>query len=256
MKRLLIEVDIKDIPFQFHGVVKDARIYDSSCSPDARVYFIDKDNGYYLKRAQKGSLKEEAILTEYYCKKGLAPTVAGYLSGEKDWLLTARMGGEDCTFPTYLSDPKRLCDIIAKRLRELHELDSSDCPIEHTAKYLAAVERNRERGVFDGSYSTIKTADQAWRIVTEKRGQLKTDTLLHGDYCLPNIILDDWKFSGFVDLGNGGVGDRHVDLFWGVWTLKFNLKTDEYRDRFLDAYGRDKIDEDMLYLISAAECFG
>jgi kanamycin kinase len=85
---------------------------------------------------------------------------------------------------------------------------------------------------------------------------LETNTLLHGDYCLPNILLDDWNFSGFIDLGNGGVGDRHVDLFWGAWSLFFNLKTDRYRDRFFDAYGRDKIDLDMLRVVAACEVFG
>jgi kanamycin kinase len=69
-------------------------------------------------------------------------------------------------------------------------------------------------------------------------------------------MLDDWRFSGFIDLGNGGVGDRHIDLFWGAWTLWFNLKTDRYRDRFLDAYGRDKIDAPMLKIVAAAEVFG
>ena len=87
------------------------------------------------------------------------------------------------------------------------------------------------------------------------RGALKSDTLLHGDYCLPNIMLDDWRFSGFIDLGNGGVGDRHVDIFWGVWTLFYNLKTHKYADRFLDAYGREAVDRDALMAIAAAEVF-
>ena len=85
---------------------------------------------------------------------------------------------------------------------------------------------------------------------------LKNDTLLHGDYCLPNILLDNWRFSGFIDLDSGGIGDRHVDLFWGIWTLFFNLKTNAYRDRFLDAYGRDRVDEEILRLIAAIEVFG
>ncbi|MDE6108094.1 MAG: phosphotransferase, partial [Oscillospiraceae bacterium] len=75
-------------------------------------------------------------------------------------------------------------------------------------------------------------------------------------YCLPNIILRDWKLSGFIDVGNGGVGDRHIDLFWGAWSLEFNLKTDQYRRRFLDAYGRDQVDESILKIIAAAEVFG
>ena len=85
---------------------------------------------------------------------------------------------------------------------------------------------------------------------------LAHDTLLHGDYCLPNIMLDEWRFSGFIDVGNGGVGDRHVDLFWGAWTLAFNLKTEAYRERFFDAYGRDKVEDHLLSVVAAAEVFG
>ncbi|MFQ9414901.1 MAG: phosphotransferase [Bifidobacterium pseudocatenulatum] len=48
--------------------------------------------------------------------------------------------------------------------------------------------------------------------------------------------------SGFVDLDCAGVGDRHVDVYWALWTLWFNLHTDAYGDRLLDAYGRDLID--------------
>lgn len=73
---------------------------------------------------------------------------------------------------------------------------------------------------------------------------------------MPNIILKDWKLSGFIDVGAGGVGDRHIDLFWGAWTLNFNLKTDKYRNRFFDAYGRDKVDESKLEILAAAEVFG
>ena len=85
---------------------------------------------------------------------------------------------------------------------------------------------------------------------------MKTDTLLHGDYCLPNIMLDNWQFSGFIDLDGAGVGDRHIDLFWGVWTLQFNLKTNRYGQRFLDVYGRDCIDMDLLSAIPYFEAFG
>ena len=73
---------------------------------------------------------------------------------------------------------------------------------------------------------------------------------------MPNIILNNWEFSKFIDVGHSGVADRHIDLFWAVWSLWFNLKTDKYRDRFLDAYGRDKANEQMLKIVAAAEVFG
>ena len=259
MKRTRININFKDFPQEFHPFLERAVVYDSSCSPEARVYFLDVDGGLYLKTSQKGSLKKEALMDDYFFKKGLgAPEVVKYLEGERDWLLTSRVSGEDCTHKDYLADPKRLCDLLAAKLRELHETDFSGCPItDHTGIYLATAEKNYNLGQYDLSYfDESSSKEEAFRILQEGKHILKTDTLLHGDYCLPNIMLDNWNFSGFIDLGNGGVGERHVDLFWGAWTLNFNLGTDEYRERFFDVYGRDRVDENILKIIAAAEAFG
>ncbi|MBQ8431352.1 MAG: aminoglycoside 3'-phosphotransferase [Clostridia bacterium] len=261
MKRTLITPTLSEYPASFHPLMEGAPVYDSSCSPEARVIFIDREGGYYLKSAPKGTLEREAQLDRYFHGKGLGAEVLEYLSGEKDWLLTARVEGEDCTHATYLEDPKRLCDLLAERLRALHELDPSDCPVrDRMETYLATAERNYREGNYDSSLFPdnwgYASAQEAWDVVAKNGHLFQNDTLLHGDYCLPNIMLKDWAFSGFIDLGNGGVGDRHVDLFWGAWTLNFNLKTDAYRERFFDAYGRDRVEEDMLRLVAAAEVFG
>ena len=52
------------------------------------------------------------------------------------------------------------------------------------------------------------------------------------------------------------MGDRHIDLFWGMWSLWYNLKTDKYTDRFLDAYGRDRVETEKLRIVAAFEVFG
>ncbi|MBQ7292004.1 MAG: aminoglycoside 3'-phosphotransferase [Clostridia bacterium] len=258
MKRTQIERIPLTLPRELERFTHGAKIYDSSSSPQARVYFIDKDGGYYLKTAEKGALRNEAELTRYFHEKGLSANVLAYISAERDFMLTERVRGEDLTFAKYLAEPKKLCDISAALLRELHETEFSACPVpNHTAKYLATVERNYRTGICDLSFAPeFTTAEEAYSLVRENAHMLKNEVLLHGDYCLPNVMLDDWRFSGFIDVGNGGVGDRHVDLFWGAWTLNFNLKTDEYRVRFFDAYGRDKIDEEKIRIIAAAEVFG
>ena len=251
------------MPYELEKLISGADVYDSSCSPEARVYFIDKDGGYYLKKGTHCALETEAALTDYFHKKGLAPEVLFYrmCDGGIDWLLTSRVPGEDCTHATYLSEPKRLADTVGTLLRELHETDFSDCPLPyHTELYLVRAEKNYLSGNYDKSAFPdsfgYKSAEEAWGVLCEGKHLLKNEVLLHGDYCLPNIILDSWRFSGFIDLGNGGFGDRHVDLFWGAWTLGFNLGTDKYRERFFDAYGRDKIDEEKLKIVAAAEVFG
>ena len=148
MKRYEIEKIPFELPRDLQKLLTGATLYDSSCSPEARVYFIDKDGGYYLKRNAHASLSAEAALDDYFYKKGLGAEVLFYGAfGGADWLLTSRVSGEDCTHKNYLSDPKRLCDLLAYKLRELHETDSSDCPIaDHTANYLAVAERNFKAG--------------------------------------------------------------------------------------------------------------
>ena len=259
MKRQLITPHISDFPVIFQPLLSTP-VYDSSCSPNARVYYLDREDGFYLKTAPKGALQKEAAMTAYFHSKGLGAQVLAYESLDADWLLTRRVQGEDCTDPMYLEDPKRLCDTTAQLLRMLHDTCPAGCPIDHTKNYLATARKNYEESHYDASLFPdnwgYASAEEAWRVIEENVKYLKTDTLLHGDYCLPNIMLDDWRFSGFIDLGNGGAGDRHVDLFWGIWSLQFNLKTDRYRDRFLDVYGLEMVNEEMFPIISAFEVFG
>lgn len=261
MKKTLVEGLPKQIPQRIAAEFFGARVYDSSSSNNAQVYYIEKDGGYYLKIGPKDSLGTEAVMTEFFHSKGLGPQVLCYESGENDLLLTPRVAGEDCTAEAYLADPKRLCDLLATELRRLHEMDFSGCPVgDRTAAYLAFADENYKKGAYDprlfhDSFG-FASADAAYGVLTEGRSAMRADVLLHGDYCLPNVVLDGWRLSGFVDLGGGGVGDRHIDIFWGLWSLWYNTKTDKYTERFLDAYGRDKLERHALRAVAAAEVFG
>ena len=261
MKKTLLPGIPEEIPRELRAFLSGTAVYDSSSSPEARVYFIDKENGYYLKASGKGTLEKEAQMTGYFHAKGLGPEVLQYITEGQDWLLTAAVTGEDCLHERYLADPKRLCDTLACELRRLHETDYTGCPVQdRTADYLAFAEERYRTGTYDSSHFPdsfgYPSAREAYAVLSAGKDGLRSRVLLHGDYCLPNVILKDWALSGFIDVGCGGVGDRHIDLFWGVWSLEFNLRTDRYRGRFLDAYGRDKVDESLLKIIAAAEVFG
>ena len=261
MQLRIIEPQLDMIPTEFHPLLLSQRVYDSSCSSNARVLFIDKDEGYFLKRAPKGALYQESIMTQYFHTKQLAAEVLTYASYEQDWLLTRRLSGEDCISQKYLDDPIRLCDTLAELLRRLHDESYDDCPVMNlTAQRLSGARENYRMNRYDRSLFPdnwgFRSAEEAYGVIRRDGGSLKTDTLLHGDYCLPNVLLDNWKFSGFIDLGGGGVGDRHFDLFWGIWSLFFNLKTNDYFQRYLDVYGRDLVSEDALRTVAAIEVFG
>jgi len=259
MKRTPVSPAPELFPGELQPWLRNTPLFDSSCSPDARVWFLDRDTGFYLKTAAAGALLSEARQCRFFHEKGLGPEVLAYLPLERDWLLTRRVPGEDCTHRQYLEAPRRLADLLGELLRTLHDTPAPDCPLQnHTRQYLDTVFRNYRAGLFDtsGHYFSGSSPEKAIATVREFAPYLRTDTLLHGDYCLPNILLNDWRFSGFIDLGRGGIGDRHVDLYWGAWSLWFNLGTDTWSHRFLDAYGRDRIQPELLRAIGAFEAFG
>lgn len=235
------------------------RVFDSSSSPEASVWFFP-DAGLYLKRAERGMLKKEAEMTSFFYRLGLSVEVCAYLSEEEDWLLTAAADGADATDACYLADGRRLAATIGEALRALHETVADACPVpDRTGDYLRTVEENAARGCFDPSFlpaGLSLSREEALATVRDAAPALSSRVLLHGDYCLPNILLKEWRVTRFIDLGGGGIGDRHIDLFWGAWTLCFNLGTDRYRDDFLSAYGRELVDPALLRAVAAAECFG
>lgn len=43
--------------------------------------------------------------------------------------------------------------------------------------------------------------------------------LVHGDFCLPNILIHNNKVSGFIDVEAMGIGDPWIDYSWCIWSL-------------------------------------
>jgi kanamycin kinase len=245
-----VDIDTISLPYELIKWIGNAPIYESSGESVARTVYIDRDGGAYLKIAVCGSLLLSSQLQTYFSKHKLSSPVIRYLSTDRDYLITAPIKGNDGISKKYLAEPERLSEIFGISLRLLHEVDASDCPVKDRMNELtlmASTNSFLQTHLDDiAEYIGIAHADTSSAEIVATSGLLKNDVLIHGDYCLPNIILNNWAFEGLIDVADGGVGDRHYDLAWGLWTLNRNLKSSKYGHRFLDAYGRDCIDKDRL----------
>ena len=219
MEKIKTEINIKDFPLPLHKYLTDAEIFDSSCGENSRVLYSDK--GYYIKIAPKGSLEREADVAKQLATNGLCAKVEEYITTDKDYMVTAPALGQDCTH--FLDNPEKLCIALAEGMKYLHSLPTDDIPPSPQMYFY------------------------------NKDGELAYDTFIHGDFCLPNIMLENYDFKMFIDMGLAGCGDRHVDVFCCLWSLWFNLKTDRYTDYFLDLYGRDKIDLSIIRKLAEME---
>jgi len=257
MKKTKIEINPYDFPPQIKDLLKNASVYDSSCSADATVYYVD--SGYYIKTDDLTTLAEEAVMSRLFYDLGLGVEVVDYVAGDKDYLVTRAAVGEDLTH--YTSDPEKLCRLLAASLRNLHAQPITGIPLSSRhRRYQETADGEEKDGGYDAfvltNRYTVNSKEEAWAVMQNGKHLLCADTLIHGDACLPNVIQNGGRFSAFIDFNMAGVGDKHIDLYWAIWSLSYNLKTDAYTDLFLDLYGRDRFDEEMLRVVAAFEAFG
>lgn len=235
------------------------RFQDVSGRSGARTYRLGRDGGYYLKIGDPGQLRADDEALRYFAPCGYAPPVIGYRCADRDYLLTRELPGLPASHPQRLADPARLAETLGRILRRFHAQPTAGCPLSNSrADMLARVGRNVRRRHLDeamAAYVGETDIDALCGYIQAHAAVLRDDVVLHGDYCLPNILLDDaGHLTGFLDLGAAGCGDRHYDLFWGRWSLQYNLQTDRYGDRFFDAYGRSAIDPQRLKVIGYIAC--
>lgn len=251
-----ISLNLYDFPKELHPYIQGHILYDSSCHSNAKVFYSDA--GVYIKVDQKGTLQKEAELTHLFYEKGLGVECLCYISLDKDYLVTKAAVGEDATH--WKGTPEKLCQILASTLLTLHHQPLISMPVSLSYEQYIKSSIAYHSDSYDESYILSKypvhNKEEAWKIIQDNKHHLKVDTLIHGDFCLPNIIINNEKFSTLIDFSQSGLGDKHIDLYWAIWSLQYNLKTDQYTDYFLDCYGRENFDEYMLKVIAAFEVFG
>lgn len=241
---------INSLPSELEKYIAESNISDEIFSDKDKVLLI-KDKGIYLKISEKESLREEYENTLFFSNLGVAGEVVDYFNDDKyDYLLIKEINGESGISDYHINNPKKLVSKFAEHLRMIHDLRYERSPkINRTEDLIKQCTINVREDKFDMEDFFNKygfTPNQGLLMLDSLKLSHINDVYIHGKYCLPNIIMNDYEFKGIINMNLSGMGDRHFDIMSAIKSLGISLKTREYDDLFLDVYGRELIDKDRL----------
>ena len=195
---------------------------------------------------------------------GRLPVPRVYWQGPGTLLLEA-LPGRDASEPD--QDPALVVALLAEGLRRLHGLTAEDCPFDARPPVLLAQARHRmERGLVDEAdfdeERLGRSAADLWEELLDlaPHAPCEEAVFTHGDYCLPNVLIEAieppdpmgyvgghgggragghtsrGRLGGFVDLGRAGLGDPYRDLALAERSITSNLGR-SWVAPFFAAYG-------------------
>ncbi len=214
---------------------------------ETRVFHLTAKNkpALYLKtepRTSKFSLFEEKRRLDWLKDRLPVPEAVLYAEDEANrYLLLSEVAGIPAIDDSLKKDIPRVIGQLVEGLKMIHALVVENCPFKMPLE--VKIERAREsmlKGrVDEKDFDTERlgrTAPDIFRemLAAVPRGQDLVFT--HGDYCVPNVIIKNGRFSGFVDLAEAGVADRYQDLALLSRSVRYNFGED-YQKLVFESYG-------------------
>ena len=203
---------MNQLPDQIHAYLQNHTLIPVSlgCSVAKVWRAVPKDSNshiYYLK--MNSLLYREELYHEYEILSWLkdrlpVPKVISYLQTEQDdYLLTTEIAGVPACDVSLLHDPLKLTELLASSLKLIHSLPIENCPFLETNVIKL---RKAQDYIRCGKIPNILLSPKGDQRFTQdildalQRIVLRSEDLVftHGDYCLPNVLFQDNKLSGFV----------------------------------------------------------
>lgn len=172
-----------------------------------------------------------------------------------EYLLLTTLPGADASQEPVRTRHDATVNALAAGLRLLHATNISACPFVYPlrARMADADARLRAGAVDESDFDDERRGRTARDLHEQLRSRVPATedrAFTHGDYCLPNVILEDdgsggYRLSGFVDCGRAGVADPYQDLALAARSVAGNLGA-EWVPVLFARYGLDRVDEERL----------
>ena len=229
----------------------------SSGASGAQVYRIIRPGGSacYLKVADAPWQQEELLAEKERLAwlQGRLPVPQVYAfngENERSFLLLSEIPGLESCDATFERDIPTIVRLLAEGLRLIHSIEIADCPFDRGLDHTIALAKRRvEAGLVDESDFDEERrqmrASKLFETLLKSRPASKDVVFTHGDYCLPNILIEPSppppRIVGFIDWGRAGIADRYQDLALAARSLAYNFGPG-WEPLLWEAYGLQTVD--------------
>lgn len=188
------------------------RLHGKSGAPDL---FLKHGDGTVA-----GDIVDEMVRLRWLTGRIAVPAlVRCEVSVDTTWLLTTALPGRTA-WQILDTEPKRsgeVVDALADFLKSLHAIPVRHCPFDsgHEVR-LAAARARIDAGLVDtDDFDAARrgwSAERLWDAMRRLVPITPDPVVTHGDFSLDNLLIDDSRVVGCIDLGRVGVADRYQDL--------------------------------------------
>lgn len=176
-------------------------------------------------------LAAEAARLQWLAERLPVPEVHYYGHDEQDeFLLISELSGIVSCDQTLCDRVPEVVRLLAEGLHMVHRVDISACPFDmRREKRLELARQYLAQGMIDATQFNVEfqglSAQEVYELALQHSSFDEDLVFTHGDYCLPNILLDRQlnQVSGLLDWGRSGIADRYADLALAARSLARNF---------------------------------
>ena len=177
----------------------------------------ESENEWIMLGWLKGKIPVPNVI-EHICENGYS------------YILMTKCAGQMTCAERYMTDPMKQTELLAGALHRLWSIPAENCPchwplekrLQQAANNIAAGKvdiYDAQPGTFGSNSFRDPEALLQWLVDNKPK---EASTMSHGDFCLPNVFVDDSGLTGLIDLGKAGTADPWQDIALCLRSLSNN----------------------------------
>ncbi|MEK4052146.1 phosphotransferase [Paenibacillus sp. FSL F4-0087] len=250
-------MNIQDLPIEIiEQIGKVQRITFPRQGHTSIVAILDTPDKKYVIKKTENDLYNEWLSEEYKVLQSLyhtglpVPRAHSYhVENKSRWLLMDYIDGislrEFLSKEPDLKDKEKAIFNFGLCLKKIHECS---CPIELLKNDNPWLDTMLNKAEHNLTHFAVDGTEELLKRLKEVRPKPIDNTLIHGDFTIDNVLVNEGNIVGVIDWSGAANGDPRYDLALAI-RPKYNA-FDNNRDKeiFFNAYGKLRItDEEYNY---------